>query len=148
MGTHKKIKSRPFVMVYKDMLNSEAWEELTSASRVAYLHLKSKCVSKDQDDVTLSFDEGERLMNRNTFSRSIKQLAKFGFIIKTQTGGLFRKRNHYQFSEGWRTFKRGTVTRKINSSSDIDTTDSIETNTVGLVRYGLTVSKPIPVKAL
>lgn len=148
MGTHKKSKSRPFVMVFKEMMKCEAWAELTNASRVAYLHLKSKCISSDQDEVTLSFKEMERFMNRNTFSRSIKQLAKCGFITKTQTGGLFRTRNHYQFSEEWRTFKRGTATRKINSSSDIDTTDSIETDTVRQVKYKLTVSKPIPVGAI
>lgn len=143
-----KFNGERFVPVFIDMMKSEAWQFITNASRVAYLHLKAKKVTHEQAEVTLSFKEMEPFMNRNTYSRSIDELAVVGFITKVQTGGLFRRRNHYQFTEAWRTFKKEKVTMKINSSIETDTVSSIETDTVGKVRSRLTVSKPIPVEAL
>lgn len=106
MRRSKKHKLPPFVAIYREMLSSEAWRNLTNAARVAYVHLKSKCVSYDQDEVTLSYGEVERggIMDRHTFSRAIKQLEASGFISKEQSGGLWRKRNHYRLVEKWRTF--------------------------------------------
>jgi hypothetical protein len=118
MGRHKKSISRPFVMVFRDMLSSEAWEELTNASRVAYIHLKSKCVSKEQNEVTLSFKEMERFMDPKTYARALTQLIECGFITRAQRGGLFRKRNFFAFTDEWRNFKRPAATMKINSTVD------------------------------
>lgn len=100
----KKNRLPPFVAIFKDMLKSQAWEALTNSSRVAYLHLKSKCVTQNNDEITLSFKEMERIMNRHTFSRSIKQLEGHGFITKEQRGGLYRRRNFYRLSEQWKTY--------------------------------------------
>ena len=98
----KKNRLPPFVAIFKDMLKSDAWEVLSNAARVAYLHLKSKQVSQNNDEITLSFKEMERIMNRHTFSRSIKQLEQYGFIMKEQRGGLYRRRNFYRLSEQWK----------------------------------------------
>ena len=103
--SRKKNKSRPFVMIYQEMLKTEAWESITNSARVAYLHLKSKCISKNPGEITLSFKEMEPIMDRHTFARSLKQLEAHGFIVKDQRGGLYRKRNFYRFSEQWKIFK-------------------------------------------
>lgn len=92
-------------MIYQEMLRSEAWESITSSARVAYIHLKSKCITATPDEITLSFKEMERIMDRHTFSRSLCQLEVHGFITKDKRGGLFRKRNYYRFTEQWKSFR-------------------------------------------
>ena len=52
--------------------------------------------------MAVSYKEMERFMERDTFSSSLKQLEAVGFLKKTQTGGIFRKRNYFQMSEDWR----------------------------------------------
>lgn len=106
MGRTKKNRLPPFVAIYKETLKSDAWADLTNASRVAYVHLRSKCVSKDQTEVTLSFREMERYMDPKTYARALKQLIDCGFINREQRGGLFRKRNFYTFPERWKTYQK------------------------------------------
>ena len=103
------------------MLKSAAWGNLTNAARVAYIHLKGKCVSFDQNEVTLSFKEMERIMNRHTYSRSLDQLEQCGFITRIQRGGLQRKRNYFRFNDDW---------KKIDSSAHIATVTSAHNGTV------------------
>lgn len=116
MSGYKKKQNRlpPFIPIFRDMLKSKAWENLTNASRVAYVHLKTKCVSSNPGNLTLSYAEMEKFMKRDTFSRAIKQLDAMGFIVKTQEGGLFRRRNFFSLSDEWKNYKssaeKGTVT--------------------------------------
>ena len=105
-----------FVAITREMLKREAWESLTNGAPVAYLHLKSKQVSFDQFEVTLSFREMERIMSRHTYSGAIDQLEEYGFIIKAQRGGLYRKRNFYRFADEWKTYKK-KMSIKIKSSA-------------------------------
>ncbi len=95
-------KLPPFVYITKEMLKSEAFMELTNASRVTYLLLQAQIKSFGQTEIILPYSQIEKYMDRNTFSRSIKQLVKFGFIKKKQKGGLLRRTNIYSFSEEWR----------------------------------------------
>lgn len=101
----KKNRLPPFAAILKEMLKSEAWEAISNPARVAYVHLKGKCVTQNNDEITLSFDEMERFMDRHTFSGSLRQLEEHGFIIKTQRGGLFRKRNYFRFTDQWKSFR-------------------------------------------
>ena len=101
----KKNRLPPFVAILKEMLKSPAWLSITNASRVAYVHLKSKSVSANNDEITLSFLEMEKIMQRKTFAGALKQLEKHGFIVREKRGGMFRKRNYFRFSEQWKTFK-------------------------------------------
>lgn len=101
-GKKKKNKLPPFVWIPKDMLTSPAWEALGHASRVAYIHLKAKCYSRDPGNIALSYQEMERIMQRRTYSRAIRSLEENGFIDRTQRGGLYRRRNFFRLSEDWR----------------------------------------------
>jgi hypothetical protein len=107
MATRKK-KNRlpPFVAIFKEMLASEAWAAIGNPARVAYLHLKGKCVAQGDCEVTLSFQEMERIMDRHTFARALNQLEAKGFITKDQRGGLYRRRNYFTLSEQWRTIHK------------------------------------------
>ena len=85
-----------------DVTRSAAWERLTNAARVAYLHIYERWWFNRKEPVSLSYKSMERFMERKSYSHALKQLEKFGFIKKTQTGGIFRKRNYFQMSEDWR----------------------------------------------
>ncbi|HBR21985.1 MAG TPA: hypothetical protein DD713_05375 [Nitrospiraceae bacterium] len=103
---NRKRTSARFVQIFTDMLKSPAWEKLSNSSRVTYIHIKSKCYSSDPTvDLTLSFNEMEKIMARKTFARSLRELEQSGFITITQRGGLFRKRNFFKLSDDWRNIK-------------------------------------------
>lgn len=95
-------KLPPFAYITREMLKSKSFKELTNASRFTYLLLQAQIKSREQTEVILTYTQVEEYMNRNTFSRSIKQLVKFGFIKKKQKGGLYRTTSIYSFSEKWR----------------------------------------------
>lgn len=119
----KKNKFPPFVPIFREMLKSPAWEKIGNPSRVAYIHLKDKCVSRDPGEITLSYHEMERIMERRTFARALHELENFGFIDRIQRGGLFRRRNYFRLIEEW---------RKIQSSSGKNATvTSGKSDTVG-----------------
>ena len=120
MRSNRKNKLTRFVAMPWDLLDSPAWARLTNASKVAYLHLKRKVTNANPGALSLSYHEMEKHMNRHTFSRSLRQLEQEGFVTKEQTGGLFRRRNFFRFSEGWRK----------GSSAIIATVTSANTDTV------------------
>lgn len=101
----KKKKNRlpPFVAITKEMLRSAAWESLSNAERVAYLHLRAKCMSANSEEmIACTYREMEKIMDRHTFRTALLSLVEYGFIVIHQRGGLHRKRNFYAFSEQWK----------------------------------------------
>jgi hypothetical protein len=121
MFRRKKPKLSRFVALQWEIIDSLAWQHLTNASRVAFIHLKRKVVTPDPEEITLSYKEMEKIMNRHTFSGALRQLEHLGFISKEQRGGLYRRRNYFRLSEQWRHYdpsssaKFGTV---IGAKSD------------------------------
>lgn len=97
----KKIDFK-FVPVPVEVLKSKAWEQLTNAARVAYVHIRERWWFNRKEPVAVSYKAMERIMGRKTFSSALKQLEGMGFLKKTQTGGIFRKRNYFQMSEEWK----------------------------------------------
>ena len=110
-GKKKKIEFI-FVPFPVDILSSRAWEKLTNASRVAYLHIRERWWFDRQKPVSMTFTTMERFMERETFSDALKQLEAIGFIEKTQTGGLFRKKNYFDMSDEWRRIEREEPNKK------------------------------------
>jgi hypothetical protein len=105
MARNRRNKLPPFVAIYREMLRSPAWALISNSSRVAYLHIKEKCVSPEPGELTLSFKEMERIMRRKTFARALDELERFGFIKRTQRGGLYRKRNYFTLIDEWKKFQ-------------------------------------------
>ena len=102
----KKNKLSHFLTIQWEIIDSKAWEALTNASRVAFVHLKRKVTSPNPGELSLSYKEMEKYMNRHTFAKALKELEKVGFISKEQHGGLFRKRNFFRLSEEWRRYSQ------------------------------------------
>ena len=98
----KKQKSLPFVMIYKEMLKHPNWQKLKVSSMVAYIYIKSKSISNNQEEIFLSFKEMEPIMTHPTFFNALTELESEGFIEKTQFGGLFRRRNKFKLSDNWK----------------------------------------------
>jgi DNA-binding MarR family transcriptional regulator len=95
-----------FVPVPVEVLGSKAWEQLTNAARVAYLHIRMRWCFNREQPVAVSYTAMERIMERKTFSKALKKLEANGFIEKSQTGGLFRRRNYFDMSQEWRRIDR------------------------------------------
>ena len=102
MAKCRKNRLPPFVAVYLEMLRSPAWASISNSSRVAYIHIKAKSFSPKPMKLTLSFKEMEKYMRKKTYARALRELEQFGFIERTQRGGLYRKRNLFTLSDGWR----------------------------------------------
>ncbi len=100
----RRVKNRlpPFVPVFREMLKSRAWEKLGCPARVAYVHLKAKCNGQGGEELTLSYKEMERFMHRHTFSGALRELEEYGFISRTQRGGLYRRRNYFKVIDEWK----------------------------------------------
>jgi hypothetical protein len=96
----------PFVPILKHMINHESFKQLTNAARVAYMLLQAQKKTNGDTEVIFPYTHAEQWMNRHTFSRSIKQLIKLGFIERSSFGGLFRRTNQYRFIEDWRHGKK------------------------------------------
>ena len=101
-------------MLSWEIIDSEAWRELTNAARVAYIHLKRKVTNPNPKEIHLGFAEmagngsapyKKRIMRRKTFSTALRLLEEKGFIEKKQSGGLYRKENLFLFTEKWRNQK-------------------------------------------
>lgn len=102
----------PFLPFPLDVMGSKAWELLTNAARVAYLHIRERWWFDRQKPVSVTYTAMERLMERDTFAKALKQLEAVGFIEKTQTGGIFRKRNYFDMSDEWRRIDREETEKK------------------------------------
>lgn len=104
MQKRYKKKLFRFIALHWEIVDSKAWQELSNAARVALIHLKRKVVKPDPGELSLSYREMEKIMNRHTFSKALKQLEAVGFITKEQYGGLYRRRNFFRLSEEWRRY--------------------------------------------
>jgi len=117
MGRSKKKRlSYRFIPVPAEVVESEAWENLTNAARVAYVHMCKKLDFNYRRPVSVTYSEMERIMTRRAFANAIRQLKGNGLITKTQQGGIFRKRNYFQMSESWRRIEKRSTGRKDNIS--------------------------------
>jgi DNA-binding transcriptional ArsR family regulator len=104
MGRRRKSKLSRFVALHWEIIDSRAWQDLSNASRVALIHLKRKVFKANPGEISLSYNEMEKIMCRHAFAKALKQLEDVGFITKEQQGGLFRRRNFFRLSENWRRY--------------------------------------------
>ena len=95
---------RPFVPVDKGMLQSPAWEALTNAARVVWLHLAADFNGRPEKEghLRLTYSQAEKLMTRKTFTKALQELQDKGFIERTTVGGLFNTCSEYALVNGWR----------------------------------------------
>jgi hypothetical protein len=84
------------------MMESKAWQELTCYSITLYLHIKMKYNYKNEDDISFTYAEGEKLMSEQTFRKSIAQLINLGFIKVVREGWTIRKCTIFGLHNQWK----------------------------------------------
>ena len=93
-----------FAMVKNEVIKSDAYKSLTNSARTAYTLLLAQIKKKGQSEVKYPYSAAADYMQQRTFTKAINQLIEIGFIIKKQSGGLYRRTNIYQFSDTWRDY--------------------------------------------
>lgn len=117
MGKSRYSKSErmpPFVPIFNDELESKAYRTLSATAAKLLPYFKRICVKATRgkpDETTLfgfTYTEAVKYgFARRTFSRSVQELQKHGFIDIAEVGGL-RGVGHscsqYKLSKRWATF--------------------------------------------
>jgi hypothetical protein len=89
------------IRITVDMMESKAWKELSVHAIVLYCYMKTKYNKNNENNIMFKQDEGEKLMARNTFTKSIDQLIDFGFIRLVEHHIYTRFANIYGFTNMW-----------------------------------------------
>lgn len=92
------------IRITRNMMNSKAWQELSVHSKVLYMEMKSKYTGTNQDDISLTYSEGQKLMNKLTFTKSLDQLIELGFIKLVRQSWTTRECNIYGFHTMWQLY--------------------------------------------
>lgn len=104
-----------FVRVAGDMLESQAWKKLDAFDQVLYLHIKNKFrvnqrgVSNERN-ISFTYREGQELMSKARFTKSLDKLIEVGFIDLEQHWRHAKKPTIFGLSARWREY--GTASFK------------------------------------
>jgi predicted transcriptional regulator len=129
------------------MLESNAWENLTNAARVAYIHIFKKFFFNYKKPVSTTYTEMERFMTRDTYANAIRRLEENGIIQKTQRGGIFRRRNYFTISESWRQIGKEETDIKEHihgisiKGGQMHTVESVEKGSTGMQMHTVDLKK-------
>src|SRR6476619_217350 len=87
-----KLKSPPFVMIERSVLDSLAWRTMSMGARVLYLALRRRYNRDFHNNgkiyVSVRLAATELGANRNQISRWYHELQHYGFIVMTKPGNL------------------------------------------------------------
>ena len=96
-------ENSPYARITKSMVNSLAWQELNCYEQVLYINLKLKYNGKpgSEKDISFTYKEGEKLMSKRVFTRSLDRLIEKGFIDLIRHMPYSASCNIYGFSDRW-----------------------------------------------
>jgi len=85
------------------MVNSQAWQELSPYEQTLYLHMKLKYTGKpgSEKDISFTYKEGEKLMSKRVFTRSLDKLIEVGLIDLVRHMPYSASCNIYGLSDRW-----------------------------------------------
>ena len=103
--------------IYKSMILSPAWQELTAQQRDLYLTCKLQAYGEKrkpiaEDPLSFTMNKGKwadlyHLYDRNNgrgFQRDLTALIRLGFISCVSCGAISRTKSIYRFSSKWRLY--------------------------------------------
>jgi hypothetical protein len=106
IGTNKK-----FTKICDDMMESEAWKDLTMREKGLYLMLKKRFVSKNggtntnENELYIYHKDFQRdYGSKNTLFDDVDGLIDHGFIKVIENGKNARLPNIYGFSDKWKKY--------------------------------------------
>jgi hypothetical protein len=87
-----KLKSPPFVMIERTVLDSLAWRTMSMGSRVLYLALRRRYNRDFHNNgkiyISIRLAATELGVNKNNIARWYHELQHYGFIVMTKPGNL------------------------------------------------------------
>ena len=102
-----------FMMLYFDMMDSLAWQELKAHDIQLYLYMRRKYTCKvtkgqiwgsNKDNISVPAKEYRQIMHQATFEKSIDNLIDLGFIKLIENRYKTRQCNIYGFSDTWQKY--------------------------------------------
>lgn len=94
-------KTAKYLRITNNMMESKAWNQLSCYAMVIYLHIKSKYNHNNADNISLTYSEAGKLMNKRTFTKAIDELINHGFIELLEQNWTARRPNIYGLSSMW-----------------------------------------------
>ena len=107
-----KTKKGKHIRIADDMMSSKAWEDLSVYARALYMEFKRKYNGVNEDDISFTYEEGKKIMSKNTFIKALDELIEHGFIYIIRPGGLNKQCTIYGFSNEWQYY--GTNAFKVD----------------------------------
>jgi hypothetical protein len=107
-----KVNGR-FSMLYWDMYDSAAWQELTAKDIQLYLHMLRKYQrintngiihGSNKDNISVTEKDYLKFMAKETFWKSIDHLIELGFVKLIRNGYASRECNIYGFNDEWQRY--------------------------------------------
>ncbi len=106
------------IVIYQDLIKSEAFLNLSRKSTQVYLLLRCKCQVKpikgkqkkytiiNNGELIFTYSEAKDKyhLSSGQFKRAIDQLTEFGFIQIKSVGGLNNTSNTYKLLENWKNY--------------------------------------------
>jgi hypothetical protein len=93
-----------FSKYHDSMFESKAWQALTVHARAVYFEMVRKFTGHNENDISFTYAEGEKLMHQNTFTKAIDQLIDNGFIRIAAHNPHNSKCNIYAFHTAWHNY--------------------------------------------
>lgn len=97
----RKKKSRPFVMLPHEMLDSPRWKALSFSAQALYVRLRRKYKKYNNGEIYLPYSELSDEFAKGTIAKGFKALLAAGIIGIQKHGGLHREYCLYQIVENW-----------------------------------------------
>ena len=90
-----------FVMLYHDVIESEAWKSLNANARALYIHIAARYNGKNNGRISFSAREAAQVLHssKDTAARTLKFLIERGFITVAKRSGFNLKRGQDHATE-------------------------------------------------
>jgi hypothetical protein len=93
--------TRQFSKFHESMYESPAWQDLTIHAREVYREMVRKFNGHNENDISYTYKEAQKLMHKNTFTKALDQLIDNGFIRIAEHNPHNSKCNIYAFHTAW-----------------------------------------------
>lgn len=100
-------------MLYNDMTDSAAWTSLTDSAIWLYIEMRKSFKHKNGGNsrLRLPYKNVAWRMARGTYTKSMRQIVRFGFLRIVEHGGLPKRPTIYALSESWKRVSREIVSK-------------------------------------
>ena len=106
----KSKKSNNYLRLTDDMMKSTAWQGLSCHAIALYVSIKIKYNFTNENNLSFTYEEGKKLMDKKTVTKTLDELIAHGFIHIVRQGYL-KECSIYGLSSEWQYY--GTQAFKV-----------------------------------